>query len=337
MVEGVVTVIPCLNEEEHIEHLVRQLASSSLSMRIVVADGGSEDRTPQIGQGLAAQFPNVSFLQNPKRVQAAAVNLAAAVYGKNAEFLIRIDAHADYPDDYCQILMDEAEKTGADSVVVGMNTVGKTAVQMAVAAAQNSLLGNGGAAHRRVGATGQWAEHGHHALMRLAAFHAVGGYDETFSHNEDAELDTRLRAAGYKIWQTGKTTLTYYPRSCPVALFRQYMRYGNGRVRHILKHPARPKLRQMLPALVLPAMLLAPLAPFWWVASCPLIVWVAFCLGYGLTLGANAKDLRLTAAGPAAMIMHIGWSVGFWKAMLTEFGKSCGFLRSPNSGWKRLY
>ena len=33
--------------------------------------------------------------------------------------------------------------------------------------------------------------------MRIAAFRGVGGYDESFSHNEDAELDYRLRQAGY--------------------------------------------------------------------------------------------------------------------------------------------
>ena len=42
------------------------------------------------------------------------------------------------------------------------------------------------------GAEGHWADHGHHALMRISAFRAVGGYDESFSHNEDAELDYRL-------------------------------------------------------------------------------------------------------------------------------------------------
>jgi succinoglycan biosynthesis protein ExoA len=321
MLEPVVTVIPCLNEAEHIEFLVRQLAACPLSMRIVIADGGSEDHTPEIAQRLTAQFPNVFFLQNPKRVQAAAVNLAAAVYGKNGQFLIRIDAHAEYPDDYCQTLVNEAENTGADSVVVAMNAVGKTSFQMAVAAAQNSLLGNGGAPHRRVGVMGRWTEHGHHALIRLAAFHEVGGYDETFAHNEDAEFDTRLHAAGFKIWLTEKTSVTYYPRSSPIELFRQYMRYGHGRVRHILKHRAQPGLRQMLPALILPALLLAALTPFWWIASCPFIIWIILCLGYGLVLGATINDLKLAAAGPAAMIMHIAWSVGFWKGMLTEFAR----------------
>ena len=33
--------------------------------------------------------------------------------------------------------------------------------------------------------------------MRIAAFSDVGGYDESFSHNEDAELDHRLNVAGF--------------------------------------------------------------------------------------------------------------------------------------------
>ena len=70
-------------------------------------------------------------------------------------------------------------------------------------------------AARRIaqGAKGHWTDHGHHALMRVAAFRAVGGYDESFSHNEDAELDYRLRAAGYRIWMTDKTFMVYYPRA----------------------------------------------------------------------------------------------------------------------------
>ena len=65
-----------------------------------------------------------------------------------------------------------------DSVVVSMLTSGSGAVQKAVAAAQNSKLGTGGSKHRHLSA-GEWVDHGHHALMRISAFTAVGGYDET--------------------------------------------------------------------------------------------------------------------------------------------------------------
>ena len=93
-----------------------------------------------------------------------------------------------------------------------MATMGFGAFQKATAFAQNSKLGNGGSPHRQ-GAKGHWTDHGHHALMRISAFRAVGGYDESFSHNEDAELDYRLRAAGYRIWMTDKTFMVYYPRA----------------------------------------------------------------------------------------------------------------------------
>jgi succinoglycan biosynthesis protein ExoA len=318
MVEHILTVIPCLNEEDYLERLVRQLvaAGKTLPMRIVIADGGSSDRTPHIARNLTAQNPNVLLLDNPKRAQGAAVNLAVAAYGDQAEFLIRIDAHADYPDDYCQTLIEEARKTGAASVVGAMNTAGKTWFQQAAAAAQNSKLGNGGSAHRIIGWDGKWADHGHHALMRIDAFRAVGGYDESFSHNEDAELDARLQKAGFKIWLTGKTALTYYPRSAPISLFRQHVRFGYGRARNILKHRAWPKFRQLAPAAVLPAVLLALLKSICWIAALPLALWSTFCLGYGIALSIKAGDIRIAAAGPAAMLMHFGWSIGFWQAML---------------------
>lgn len=302
----ILAVLPCLNEEPYLEPLVHRLVKNcaSLPLRIVIADGGSTDRTPDIARQLAAQYPNVLYLHNPKRLQSAAVNLAMATFGKDAEILIRLDVHADYPDSYCQTLIAEQQATGAAAVVVSMNTVGKTGFQSAVAAAQNSKLGNGGSAHRN-NTDGAWIDHGHHALMLINAFRAVGGYDESFSHNEDAELDIRLAKGGYKIWLTGKTSLTYYPRSAPLPLFRQYFKFGQGRMRTITKHHIIPKLRQLIPAAVVPAALLALLTPFYPIASFPLLFWVAICLGYGVMLG-NAM------AGPAAMLMHFGWSLGFW-------------------------
>ena len=150
-----------------------------------------------------------------------------------------------------------------------MTTVGQNTFQRAVATAQNSLVGTGGSAHR-TGKSAQQVDHGHHALMRIAAYRAVGGYDESFRFNEDAELDHRLTQAGYRIWLTDATAMTYYPRSTASALFRQYFGYGGGRARNILKHRMRPRLRQMLPLVILPAVLLAALSIVHWIFVIPL-------------------------------------------------------------------
>jgi succinoglycan biosynthesis protein ExoA len=280
-------------------------------MRIVVADGGSTDGTVQIVEEIAALEPRVVLLDNPRRLQAAAVNLAVINYGDAFARFIRIDAHGGYPDDYCDRLIEEADVTGADSVVVSMLTQGRGAFQRAAAAAQNSKLGNGGSPHRE-GATGHWTDHGHHALMSVAAFRAVGGYDESFSHNEDAELDFRLRAAGYRIWMTDRTVMTYYPRASVGSLFRQYLGYGRGRAKNILKHRAIPKVRQMVPLMVLPVVAGALLAFISLSALIPAGLWVAVCMGYGVWLALAERNPYGPLAGISAMVMHLAWSAGFW-------------------------
>jgi hypothetical protein len=68
----------------------------------------------------------------------------------------------------------------------------------------------------------------------------VGGYDPDFAHNEDAELDHSLRAAGYDIWLTGRTAITYFPRRTLPALARQYFNFGRGRAANLIKHRTRP-------------------------------------------------------------------------------------------------
>ncbi|MGZ9723752.1 MULTISPECIES: glycosyltransferase family 2 protein [Rhizobium] len=308
-----IIVIPCLNEEKHIEPLIGKLgqALDDLDARIVVADGGSTDRTREIVGDIAERDPRVLLLDNPKRLQSAAINLAMEVFGEDYEYFIRIDAHGDYPVDYCQTLVQEAGATGADSVVVAMRTMGFSAFQKATAVAQNSKLGNGGSKHRE-GAKGHWAEHGHHALMRVSAFRSVGGYDETFSHNEDAELDYRLHKAGYRIWLTDKTAMTYYPRASVPTLFKQYLGYGRGRARNILKHRSMPSPRQMLPLAVVPIFIGAFLAVLNWIAVIPVGLWAVACIAYGFWIALGHRNPYGPLAAISAMVMHFAWSMGFW-------------------------
>ena len=314
----VLLVIPCLNEAPTIERLLRKLDEqrTGIDMLIVAADGGSGDGTRDIVRSLALEIPDLLLLDNPKRIQSAAINLAVVYYGQGRDYLIRIDAHGDYPDDYCRTLLQEALEMRADSVVVGMDTVGSSLFQKATALAQNSKLGNGGSKHR-AGGGGEWVDHGHHALMRIAAFRAIGGYDETFSHNEDAELDHRLRASGFRIWMTRKTHMTYYPRASAHALFRQYLGYGRGRARNLLKHRSVPKLRQAIPLAVAPVALGATLALLYWWAAIPLAIWATACLGYGLWMAIGQRNPYGPLASLSAMIMHFAWSAGFWLELIS--------------------
>ncbi|MDB5493636.1 MAG: succinoglycan biosynthesis protein, partial [Phenylobacterium sp.] len=205
-------VIPCLNEARLIAEVIARILEDDglIDPLVLVADGGSTDGCREIVEAIAARDPRVQLLPNPGRLQSAGVNLAARM-AEDRPWLVRIDAHADYPKTYVSTLIEEARRTGAHSVVVTMETRGQGGFQRAVAAAQNSRLGTGGAAHR-IGADAGWVDHGHHALFSREAFQRIGGYDESFSHNEDAELDLRLTHEGARIWLTDKTRIVYHPR-----------------------------------------------------------------------------------------------------------------------------
>jgi succinoglycan biosynthesis protein ExoA len=195
---------------------------------------------------------------------------------------------------------------------VAMKSEGIGCFQRAAAAAQNSVLGTGGAAHRRAGEEG-FVDHGHHALFDLRRFLAVGGYDDGLSHNEDAEFDVRLARAGGMIWLTRKVAVVYFPRSHPAALYSQYVNYGRGRARTLLQHRIRPKVRQLLPACVLPAIVALPLAPWIPLVVGPAFAWSASCLLSGVVLGLQQGRRCAFASGLAAMVIHLGWSIGFWR------------------------
>jgi succinoglycan biosynthesis protein ExoA len=305
-------VVPALNEEKHIETCLNTLLLQTVKgFRIVVADGGSVDATRKIVAQIAAREPRVSLMDNPKRLQSCAVNLAAQQAGPDIQTVIRADAHATYPADFVESLLHAAAQSGAQSVVVPMQTVGTACFQRAVAAAQNSRLGNGGSAHRSSKQVSRAVEHGHHALFDLAFFRSVGGYDERFSHNEDFELDYRITKAGGLIWLNAGTSVTYFPRATPVGLARQYFRHGRGRARSAVTHAIRLRPRQVLPVAVLGlyvvGLALAPWQP--WALALPLSHFL-LSLAWGAVLAARTGDACILASGLAAAIMHLSWAVG---------------------------
>ncbi|MFO1146992.1 MAG: glycosyltransferase family 2 protein [Alsobacter sp.] len=303
-------MIPCLNEEHHIRGVV-QFGLDELGSRkgcVVVVDGFSSDRTVAIVQDLAAADSRVKLVRNPARIQSAGVNLAVRQEGTGCDYILRLDAHAQYSPGLLNSLLDIAMTQGSAAVAVPMKAVGQTCFQHAAAAAQNSWLGNGGSLHRRPGWSG-WVDHGHHALIRMSEFRQLEGYDPSFTHNEDAEFDRRLTMSGGKIWLSGNTPIIYFPRTTPTGLFRQYLSYGRGRCRTVFKHRVRLKLRQLIPLCVAPAALLVLASG----AALPLILLgLALCLLVGALFSSRSRQFCDLFAGFAAVIMQVAWSVGFW-------------------------
>ncbi|UFN50478.1 glycosyltransferase family 2 protein [Roseomonas sp. OT10] len=311
--------VPVLNESHYIQPCLESLRGQWPEGRfeVLVLDGGSRDDTREKVEAMMPGFPGLRLLDNPRRLQSAAVNLAARLATPEAGILVRADAHAVYPPDFLvKVVGALRSQRGATSVVVPMVTEGRIGLQRAIAAAQNSRFGNGGSAHRRLGQS-RWVDHGHHAAFDRAFFLSIGGYDETFTHNEDAELDQRATAAGGKVWMCAEAAVTYFPRRDLVSLGRQYSRHGAGRARTILKHRLKPKPRQMAPVVALlgnsAALVAAPVVPATLLVPA---VYALLCLGWGARSALRERDAWLLAAGPAAMTMHHAWAVGFLRSLM---------------------
>lgn len=321
--ELITLAVPVLNEEHYIAPCLESLLTQgdAHQLEILVLDGGSQDRTAEIVRAMAARHPEIRLVENPARLQSAAVNLAARIAPRESRILLRADAHAWYPPGFVTGVVAALRAQEATSVVVPMQTVGEDGMQRGIAAAQNSRLGNGGSAHR-LGLRSEWVDHGHHAAFDRAFFLSIGGYDESFTHNEDAELDQRARAAGGRIWLCADHPVTYFPRKDLASLARQYMKHGAGRARTLLKHRLRPKPRQMAPVIALLANLAALLAaPFWTPALLVPALYAALCLGWSGGLAIRQRDPWLATAGLAAMTMHMAWGLGFLRSLVRHRGQ----------------
>ncbi len=314
-------VIPCLNEEAQLPALLAWLSACREPKRIVVVDGGSTDASRRIVADAANADPRISLMDNPARVQSAGVNAAVRAFGGEAERFVRIDAHARYPKNFLGPLIQAQAETGAASVAVSMRAVAlpQQCFQRAAACAQNSILGAGGSRHRKGGGR-QWVDHGHHALFTTGSFTSAGGYDESFSHNEDAEFDARLASQGGRILLAADVLIDYFPRKTALALARQYFHFGAGRARTTLKHRLPLKLRQLAPVLIPPLAILGLAATPWTLAAgAPLAAWIGASLVYGFVLGVRERSFCACGAGLAAIVMHAAWSAGFLHQALGEF------------------
>lgn len=313
-----VVVIPTLNEAKCILTVLKELSAPLRNgeiPQIWVVDGFSCDGTAD----LVREWPmdHVLVIDNPGRTQAHAVNLAAARARScgGIDVLVRIDAHASYPDDYVQRLLDTLAETKADSVVVPLKTVGGGPMRDAAAVLFGSWLGNGGAPHRS-GLQRGFVEHGHHAAFLLKSFLFVGGYDTAFRANEDAELDYRLISAGSSIFLEPNLTVDYLPRESLVGTFRQYLRNGRGRMQRARKHGVGLGLRQLIPSLLLPVLAAAALLGII-LESFMLLIPTAYFSG--IFLGAVVLAYRAGQLGllwriaGLASAAHFGFSFGATK------------------------
>ena len=315
-------VIPALNEAAHIETCIRSLlgeADLSAQIECIVADGGSTDGTRAIVEGLKKNYPNLRWIDNADRLQSAGVNAGAKAGALTRDILIRCDAHSIYPENFLTRVATALLARDVDSLVVPMDAIGTGCFQKANAWVVDTPLGSGGSAHRGGHQSG-FVDHGHHAAFLRKRFLDLGGYDPTFTHNEDAEYDARLRGDGGRIYLDADIRIKYYARGGTHGLWKQYYNYGKGRARNLLKNKEKPRMRQLIPVLnifaIAGSIILSLLFP--WALLWP-IVYLMSLLCVSVWFALSKLSFCGFFSGVALGVMHMAWGSGFLRALFSQF------------------
>lgn len=326
-------VIPTLNEDRNIAVTLQRLVDTGYPhsrIEFLVVDGGSTDNTRSIAETIAAVMKErgtvIRVLHNPRRLQSAAMNLAAEEADVHSEWLIRCDCHAEYPSDFVMAVMRTIGSRPVGEyagIVYAVRCRTDTAhcFRNASGFAFGSKLGGGNSAYRTGTPIGP-VDHGWHGAFDRRILRAIGGYDTEMLANEDVDLSWRLRDSGYKLWIAGDIEVGYITRDTPWALWKQFNRYGRGRALLMERHSGAFKMRH-LPMVAIVAwtalvVLMTSVLPTLWWTMVPYVVVLAAATFHAVALTRNPCLLLLPVA---LAIMHLSWGCGFIAQSVRTAGK----------------
>jgi glycosyltransferase involved in cell wall biosynthesis len=308
---SVATITPVLNDAQDLTAAVQSIQSQRdvVVDQIVIAVGPSSDESLAVAEGLAAEDPRIKVVSNPSGRTPEALN--RAIEATACDVIARVDARSVLPPNYLRDAIETLTATGAGNVGAVQVPVGQTSFERAVALAMTSPFGSGGAAYRSTD-TAKPVDTAWLGVFRRDALVEVAGYDETFTRNQDAELNIRLNAADRPVWVDPRLAVSYRPRGSMSGLARQFFQYGWWRCRTVAKHPHSLKLRQMAaPVIVVGATAGTGLAVVWdrRFVAIPLAYCAALLLAAGTADAEGPRERGDMAAALAAM--HFGWGAGF--------------------------
>ncbi|MCW3011112.1 MAG: glycosyl transferase, partial [Solirubrobacterales bacterium] len=244
---------------------------------------------------------------NPAGHTPAALNLG--LRAARGRYVVRMDAHTRYRPDYVRAGIERLARGDVAHASGPQVAVGYDRGSRLTALALASRLGVGGATFRAAGAERD-VDSGFLGAWRREDLEALGGWDERWVRNQDAELAARLRANGGRLVCIPEMAAEYRPRSSLRALGRQYRDYGRYRARTSVHHPATLRRSHLLPPALVLALPLA-LAPHRAAlpARCAIAAYAVALATEGVRLDPRPATVAALAARWATM--HLSWGAGF--------------------------
>ena len=304
-------VIPARDAEETIGDALDAVLAQDYpgEIEVIVGDGSDSDTTLLLIQD---RYSAVRVVTNPDRITSSGLN--RAIETSSGDVIVRCDAHAVLPPGYIKQAVETLQRTGA-AVVGGLQAPMRGSLfRRAVGTAMTTPLGAGDSWYKIGGYEGP-TDMVYLGVFRAEAISAIDGFDETIVHNQDYELNWRLRDRGETVWLDPELVVNYLPRHSPIALARQYFNYGRWKSVVLRRHPRSLRWRQLAPPALVCGLIASTACAVAGLRELSLVVPTLYVAT--LLLGAAFVGLRRREASAVLLplvlaTMHLSWGVGIF-------------------------
>ncbi len=319
-------VVPVRNEERYIGECLRSLMGQDYpkgKYEVLVVDGRSEDRTRDIVGKFMKRHRNIRLIENPE------LNVSAGrdVGFRNAsgEIVVSFSGHSYADRDFLSKLVSRLVKS--DESVAGVGCRHETPASdpptaRAIGLVTSSAFGGMGTTFKNPEEE-QVVDSVAFTVYRKKVIEEVGGPSdpELGCTGNDAELNLRIKEAGYKLLYTPDTTAYHHKRAGIYNFFRWVFNYGVARAKIVRKHRRSAKLIHALPSIFIIGLVLTGILSFF---SRVFFFLFLFALGAYFLSALGSSVMVSRGYGPKYVprlllvyfVEHVGYGLGFLYGVL---------------------
>ncbi len=324
-------IMPVWNEEKFIGQTLDQLYLQDFPMdklEIVIADGGSKDRTREIAESFRERFGSLKILDNPKQLPSSGRNIG--VKNSTAPYILVLDGHTFIPSkNFLKDVIETFHKSNARCLCrpQPLRPPDISEFQLAVAICRGSALGHKPGSEIYAEFEGEVDPTSAGAMYVRDVFDKIGYFDENFDACEDVDFNYRVKLAGLKSYLSPKLKVFYYPRDSVQGLWRQMNRYGMGRFKFSHKHNIFSPIQWFAGAAVFGFFFLLFLSflssPLFEVFRTITAFYLLVVIAYSAILAVKEHQLGCLLFGPVIFpAIHFGLGVGFLSGLYGKFKKN---------------
>lgn len=324
-------IIITLNEGENIRDCLTSIYAMDFPLtdfEVIVVDGNSKDSTLKIVEEFRAKKPNLKLVIEERK--GAAMARKVGVLNASYEWVAFTDADCEVPVFWLKILKAGILKylpSTPSLVAVGGGNTGPTSGSnflQALSIALNTFVGSFGSVQGTIHLQDR-------PVNSLATLNVVynksklinaGNFNSSLlSFGEDAEINFRLRKAGYTFYYLANCNVFHKFRPTLKSWFKNMLRYGRARGMLLKMHPDMWQVCYILPILFLTSFLLLPfyfinllfLLPLLYF---PIIIVYSWLLAFKNRQGTNI--FLISNIFYVFLLTHYGYAYGMVKELLNS-------------------